>query len=286
MEFKTASYANLLADSEPYETRPPTNGRRDFQSSNVLDNACFWAQNEHKLSFLKRSSETITNPRLNESIKTAIDIAETTVVSPGRGSFARYYLDGANGVWAAKGPKDEPVQVYNLKGHIVRIDNPRYNNPRVRDKVNEYDSWQATTAKYQGTHLGNLDTQGWIASRLFSLDLEITSEKQKLSPSSRVAPSKGTALTANILNPLAAEFVPSVLSSPDAGSKLSAAAKEFFPSSPASTTSNLSADAPEFVPSSPARSFKLRRDAPEFVPSPPTGTTKLNVNAPESVPHH
>jgi hypothetical protein len=73
-------------------------------------------------------------------------------------------------------------------------------------------------------------------------------------PSSRVAPSKGIALTAKTFNPLAAEFIPS---SPSSG-----------------------------APSPPDRTIKLRRDAPEFVPSAPTSTSKLNVEAPEFVPGH
>jgi hypothetical protein len=191
LEFKTASYANLLADSEPYETSPPTNGRRDIQLSNVLDHAPFWAQNEQKMSFLKRSFEAVTDPRLNKSIKMAIKIAEITVVS-----------------------------------------------------------------------------------------------KQQQTPSyCRVAPSKGIALAANSLNPLAAEFIPSAPSSPTVRSKLNAAAKEFVPSPPRASVSKLNANAAEFVPSSRSIS-KLNAGAAEFVPSPPARIFKLRRDASEFLSHH
>jgi hypothetical protein len=192
LEFKIASYANLLADSEPYETSPPTNGRRDIQLSNVLDHTPFWAQNEQKMSFLKRSFEAVTDPRLNKSIKMAIKIAEITVVS-----------------------------------------------------------------------------------------------KQQQQPPSycRVAPSKGIALTANSLNPLAVEFVPSAPSSPTVRSMLNAAAKEFVPSPPRASVSKLNANAAEFVPSSRSIS-KLNAGAAEFVPSPPARIFKLRRDASEFLLHH
>jgi hypothetical protein len=175
MQFKVSAYANLLADSEPCDTSSPTNGRRDLRSSNDPDHAAFWSQNDQKISFLKHSSEAVTDPRLNASIKTAIYIAETTVVSRERGLFARY------------------------------------------------------------------------------------------TPSSRVAPLKGIALIANNPNPLAAEFVPSVTSSPITGCKLNAAAKEFVPT-PRGKISKLNINDPEFVPSPGAFTSKLNPDAPEFVP--------------------
>jgi hypothetical protein len=294
-DFKTASYAELLADSEPCDAIPPINGRRDIQRCKVLADAPFWAQNAQKIAFLKRASETVTDHGLNQSIKTAIKIAETTVVSPGRAPYGRYYLDSAGGVWAAENPEDEPVQVYNLKGLMVQVDNPRYQKPRAREWVNEHDSWHLTTDKFQGTRLGNLDKHDWLESRLFSLDLEgkflLKLQQQGLPSlsSSRVAPS------ANSFNPLAAEFVPSKLnaaaktvvpSPPASGSRLNAKAPEFVPSPPARMI-KLNVKAPEFVPCSPNSSVSmLNAKAPEFVPSPPARIIKLNVKAPEFVPQN
>jgi hypothetical protein len=274
----------------------PANGRRDVPVSEVLDNASFWAQNAQKISFLKRARENVTEPRLRHGIKMAIQIAEATVVSPQRGQFARYYQDAADGVWAAKKPEDEPIKVYDLKGRIIHVDNPRYKKVGIREWVNEHDSWRSTTLKFKETPLGDLNKHAWLESRVFSLDLEILSAKKHLRQvraplSSWVAPSKGVALIAKKFNPQAAEFVPSVESSPMARSQLNAAAPEFVPSVESSPTarSKMNAAAPEFVPSvesSPTARSKLSAAASEFVPSTSAVKRKLNVLAPEFVPHH
>jgi hypothetical protein len=235
MEFKTASYANLLADSEPDDTRVPTNGRRDLQSSNVVKHDLFWVQNEQKMSFLKCSSEAITDPRLKKSIKTAINIAETTFVS---------VCSLESEVNSTKQQFPASFRVAPSKGLALTANNF---NPLAAEFIPAVPQLPSLGSKLNG------------AAKEFIPSTRPSITKFNVNAAEFVPSSQSSRLS--VLNANAPEFVPSPRS---IASKLNRNAPEFVPSTLRST-SKFRIDASDFKPSAPAQKSKLAIDAPGFV---------------------